>query len=57
MVFNGKYSIKSKRSLNKKPIEQVLHFSYLGCNIGYDYNNNVTQLNNYQAMCGTMKDS
>ena len=32
------YSVKSKIVINNKILEQVSHFHYLGCVIGYEFN-------------------
>ena len=37
MVFKDKEPVGTKLVINNKPIEQIQHFTYLGCDITYDY--------------------
>lgn len=56
MVFSRNYLIRTKTVINYIPLEQVLYFQYLGCNITYeediDRNYNI---NKYQCIYGTIK--
>lgn len=55
-AFHGKEPVRAKIIINSKPIEQVLHFNYLGCDISYNYDNDIDRkLNKYQSMCGTIR--
>jgi hypothetical protein len=51
-----KYQIRSKIILNNKTIEQVQSFNYLGCDISFSYNKNLSQkVYIFQYACGTIK--
>jgi hypothetical protein len=39
----GKYQIRSKIILNNKTIKQVQSFNYLGCNISFNYDRDLSQ--------------
>jgi hypothetical protein len=45
MAFCGKWPIRPKLILDNQPIEQVLKFNYLGCQLSYqgevDVNGNI----------------
>jgi hypothetical protein len=51
MAFCGKYQIRSKIILNNKTIQQVQSFNYLGCDISFNYNRDLSQkvYNGYTA--------
>jgi hypothetical protein len=41
--------------LNNKPIEQVSHFRYLGCDISYERDNDLDhKIHRFQMICGTI---
>lgn len=55
MAFRGKYPIRTKIIIDDKVIEQVKHFNYLGCDITYEYSNDMkTKLQRFQHTCGTI---
>ena len=55
MAFKGKEPVKTKLVINNKPIEQIQHFTYLGCDITYDYEHDVQKkLHKLQHLCGTI---
>ncbi|KAK9877518.1 hypothetical protein WA026_018626 [Henosepilachna vigintioctopunctata] len=55
MAFKGKEPIRTKIIIENKCIEQVSHFTYLGCDITYDYDDDmVKKLHNFQRICGTL---
>ena len=55
MAFLGKDPVRSKIVLNDKPIEQVSHFRYLGCDISYEPDRDIEEkVNKFQMICGTI---
>jgi hypothetical protein len=56
MASQGKYPIRSKIILNSKSIiEQVSNFNYLGCNVTYKYDEDLSyKLSKFQNMCGVI---
>lgn len=55
MAFLGKSPIRTKIVLYEKPIEQVSHFRYLGCDISYEPDRDVTdKVHRFQWICGTI---
>lgn len=55
MAFKGKFPVRSKIVINGNIIDQVSHFNFLGCDISYEYENDVdNKLHKYQRMCGTI---
>ena len=55
MAFCGKYMIRTKITLNNKPLEQVNNFQYLGCNMSNTYNKDLEQkVNKFSRICGTI---
>jgi hypothetical protein len=56
MAFKGKYPVRSKIMINNKTIEQVKNFNYLGCDISYNYDDDLqNKLHKFQYICGTIK--
>jgi hypothetical protein len=56
MAFCGKYQISAKIILNTKIIEQVQSFNYLGCDISFTYDRDLSQkVCKFQYACGTIK--
>lgn len=56
MAFRGKYPIRTKIIIENQPIEQLSHFKYLGCDISYDYDEDLkNKLARFQYICGTIK--
>lgn len=41
MTFIGTHPVKSKFVANNEIIEQLRHFSYLACNISFEYDNDI----------------
>lgn len=55
MAFKGTYPVRTKIIIDNRPIEQVSHFNYLGCDVSYNYDNDITnKLHKYQYICGTI---
>ncbi|PSN39989.1 hypothetical protein C0J52_25074 [Blattella germanica] len=55
MEFQGTRPIRSKIVLENKVIQQLKHFSYLGCDISYDYDEDINnKVAKFQGMCGTI---
>lgn len=56
MSFQGKYPVRSKICIYNSTLEQVRHFNYLGCDLSYDYENDIDiKLHRFQQMCGTIR--
>ena len=56
MAFKGKEPIRTKIVIENEVIEQVSHFNYLGCDLTYEYENEVQQkLHKFQYICGTLR--
>jgi hypothetical protein len=52
MAFKEKHSVGSKTMI----IEQVKNFNYFGCEISYNYDDDLqNKLHEFQYMCGTIK--
>ena len=41
MVFKGKFPVCSKIVIDNKSIEQISHYMYLGCNVSYEFENDI----------------
>ncbi|KAJ4429720.1 hypothetical protein ANN_21924 [Periplaneta americana] len=55
MAHSGKFTIRTKIIVDNKPIEQVSHFDYLGCNITYDVDRDIdNKISKFQWICGTI---
>jgi hypothetical protein len=55
MAFLGKEPLRTKIELNGKPIEQVSHFKYLGCDISYEHDRDIGEkIQKFQMICGTI---
>lgn len=55
MAFQGTRPIRSKIVLENKVIQQLKHFSYLGCDISYDYDEDINnKVSKFQGICGTI---
>ena len=55
MGFQGKENMRTKIVINRKIIEQVRDFNYLGCNISYCERKEVNnKVNKFQRMSGTI---
>jgi hypothetical protein len=56
MALEGKYPVRSKIMIKNKIIEQVKNFNYLGCDISYNYDDDLqNKLHKFQYMCSTIK--
>ena len=56
MAFHGKYPVRTKICINDNILEQVTTFNYLGCDIGFDDDNDVKKkLHRFQMICGTIR--
>ena len=56
MAFQGKDPERKKIILENKPIEQISHFNYLGCDTSYEYDNCIkNKLHKFQYICGTIR--
>jgi hypothetical protein len=56
MAFCGKYQIRSKIILNNKTTQQVQSFNYLGCDISFNYNRDLSQkVYKFKYACGIIK--
>jgi hypothetical protein len=55
MAFHGKYPIRTKILIYNEIIEQVSDFSYLGCDVTYEINNDIqSKLNEFKQICGSI---
>jgi hypothetical protein len=55
MAFVGKNTVWFKIMINDLILEQVAHFKYLGCNISYEYDNDLKDKHQaFQEVCGTI---
>lgn len=55
MAHSGKFPIRTKIIVDNKPLEQVSHFDYLGCNITYDVDRDINnKISKFQWICGTI---
>lgn len=55
MAFSEKELISPKMEFNNCSGEQVQYFKYLGCDITYDYSNDIdNKINSFRLLCGTM---
>lgn len=55
MAFKGKESIRTKIVLQNMVLEQVTRFNYLGCEITYGRDRDITsKIHKFQAICGTI---
>ena len=41
LAFKGKDAVRTKLVIINKPIEQIQHFTYLGCDMTYNYDHDV----------------
>ena len=41
MAFKGKNPVRSKMLVNGKILEQASHFSYLGCDVSFKFDNDI----------------
>jgi hypothetical protein len=58
MAFHGKQSVGTKTVIDNYTLEQVTHFKYLGCDVSYQYDNDVdVKLKKIQNICGTIRSS
>ena len=56
MAFKGKWPVRSKIVLCDQTLEQVRHFKYLGCDISYDMDDDVSEkLARFSAVCGAIR--
>jgi len=56
MAFKGKEPIRTKIIIENEAIEQVSHFTYLGCDITFEYENDIQhKLHKFQHICGTLR--
>ena len=49
----GKEPVRIKLVIKNKAIEQIQHFTYLGCDITNDYDNDVVKLHKFRHLSGT----
>ena len=58
MAFHGKWPIRSKIVVENKILEQVSNFKYLGCDITYDYDQDLQQkVSRFNMICGAINRS
>jgi hypothetical protein len=58
MAFHGKQSVRTKIVIDNYTLEQVTHLKYLGCDVSYQYDNDVNiKLKKFQNICGTIQSS
>jgi hypothetical protein len=56
MAFHRKYHTRSKILLSNKTIAQIQNFNYLGCDIFFNYDNDLRQkIHKFQYACVTIK--
>ena len=56
MASLGKYPRRSKIQIDGKIVEQVQHFNYLGCEVTFNYEEDLrNKVHKFQNMCGTIK--
>jgi hypothetical protein len=56
MAFRGKFPIRTEVLIDNELIEQLSHFTYLGCNFTYSTNKGITRkLNEFKHISGTLK--
>lgn len=55
MAFKGKDPVRSKIVVNNEILEQVSHFTYLGCDLTYENETDIQKkLHRFQHICGTL---
>jgi hypothetical protein len=55
-TFGGKQLVRIKIIINDAVLEQVSQFTFLGCDLSFDYDSDVeNKLNRFQNMCGTIR--
>lgn len=42
MAFRGKAPVHSKIVIDDNPVELVSQFNFLGCDVGYEYENDIS---------------
>ena len=54
VVFRVKFPVRTKIVIDNEPIEQVSHFTYLGCVVTWNTNKYITmKLSKFRHVCGT----
>ena len=54
--FKGSENLRSKITIENNVLEQVNNFNYLGCNISYIKNEDISsKIKNFNYLCGTIK--
>lgn len=56
MAWQGKHPIRAKIMIDNQPVQQVTSFTYLGCEISFNDDDEVKKkLHRFQYMCGTIR--
>ena len=56
MAFKGKHLVRSKIEIDGSILEQVKQFSYLGCELSLDGQQDFDKkINRFQRICGTIR--